>query len=38
MADSYKEWMNEVHAAFDSMIMPLADWHALGAFDYRSEY
>lgn len=38
MAGSYDEWMKEVRAAFGSLDMPMADWHVIGAFDYRSEY
>ena len=38
MAESYEDWMKQVHAAFESLIMPLADWQALGKFDYRSEF
>ena len=38
MAESYEKWMDEVRAAFDSLILPAAHWHAIGAFDYRSEY
>ena len=38
MAESYEEWMNEVRASFGSMVMPMSDWHVLGAFDYRREY
>jgi hypothetical protein len=38
MADSYEEWMKEVHAAFESLNVPMADWEAIGIFDYRSEY
>ena len=38
MADSYEKWMSEVRAAFDSLSMPMADWQAIGVFDYRSEY
>ncbi len=38
MAESYEKWMNEVRAAFDSLNLPAADWQAIGAFDYRSEY
>ena len=38
MTESYEKWMNEVRAAFDSLSLPAADWHAIGAFDYRSEY
>lgn len=38
MTRSFEQWMNQVNAAFDSLSMPLQDWHAIGAFDYRSEY
>ena len=38
MIYSFEEWMHKVRAAFDSLNMPAADWQAIGAFDYRSEY
>ncbi len=38
MPDSYAQWMKEVRAVLDSLIMPMADWQEIGAFDYRSEY
>jgi len=38
MAESYEEWMKQVRAAFEWLDMPMADWQAIGVFDYRSEY
>ena len=38
MPETYEEWMNEVRTAFESLNLPMADWQALGAFDYRGEY
>jgi hypothetical protein len=38
MAESYEQWMNKVRVELDSLILPAADWQAIGVFDYRSEY
>jgi hypothetical protein len=38
MPATYEEWMKEVRAAFDSLVTPMEDWPAIGAFDFRSEY
>jgi hypothetical protein len=38
MDKSYEEWMGEVRATFKSLNLPAADWQAIGAFDYRTEY
>ena len=38
MAEAYEEWIKEVRDALDSLIMPMADWQLIGAFDFRSTY
>ena len=38
MTESFEQWMDKVRAAFDLLNMPMADWQAIGAFDYRTEY
>lgn len=38
MVESYEEWMTKVRAAFASLSTPMADWHLIGAFDYRREF
>jgi hypothetical protein len=38
MTQSYEEWMKRVRATFESLSLPAADWQAIGAFDYRTEY
>ena len=38
MAGSYEQWMSEVRAALDSLILPVADWQVMGVFNYRGEY
>jgi hypothetical protein len=38
MPESYEDWMKQVRAALDSLDMPMANWQAIGRFDYRSEY
>jgi len=35
---SFEEWMKQVRLAFESLDMPMADWHVIGVFDYRSEF
>jgi len=30
--------MEEVRAVLDSLILPVADWQVMGAFDYQREY
>jgi len=30
--------MKQVHAAFEKMHMPMADWQVIGAFDYRKQF
>jgi hypothetical protein len=37
-SEPYDEWMKKLRTAFDSLNLPMADWQALGAFDYRREY
>jgi len=38
MTESYEEWVKQVSAAFESLTLPMEDWQAIGAFDFRAEY